>query len=75
MKMLTNREKQVLEFIKECDLPPTGREIADTIGWRSASNGKFYRDKLIEKGYLQWVRKGCARAYAVIEDDNGEEED
>lgn len=74
MEMLTDREKQVFEFIKECDLPPTGREIADEMGWRSASNGKYYRDKLITKGYLRWRRKGCARAYAVIEDDNGQEE-
>ncbi|HHX86602.1 MAG TPA: transcriptional repressor LexA [Firmicutes bacterium] len=66
MKDLTEKQRRVLEFIKNevsrCNYPPSVREICDEIGFRSSSTAHAYLEALQEKGY---IRRDPAKPRAI----------
>ena len=54
---LTERQRRVLEYIKEHILdrgyPPTVREVAERFGYKSPLAAKLHIDALVRKGYLR----------------------
>lgn len=57
MTQLTDREKQVLDYISECfaqtGYSPSVRDIMGAVGFGSTATVYAYIEKLIEKGYLK----------------------
>lgn len=57
METLTERQQQVLRFIRDCiaDLgsAPTRAEIAGTLGFRSPNTAEFHLKALARKGYIE----------------------
>ncbi|MDP2303128.1 MAG: transcriptional repressor LexA [Ignavibacteria bacterium] len=72
-KELTDRQKEILEFINqfrgENGYPPTLREIGRNFGMASTFGVKRHLDALEKKGYLT-VESNSSRAISVIEDND-----
>lgn len=70
MKGITERQQRVLSFIKEYykreSLPPTVREIAEGLGFKSVNAVREHL-RLIEKKGLIELRKGVARGIFPVE--------
>lgn len=49
---LTERQEEVLRHIAKCEFPPTYREIADGMGFKSTNAVSQHIDKLRLTGYL-----------------------
>lgn len=68
--MLTDKEKKILNiiinYIKEKQIPPTVREIAEIAGLNSTSTVQGYINILENKGYI-FKEKGCSRSIRVKE--------
>ena len=66
---LTQKQKQVLKFIckqvRDCQLPPTIREIAEHFGFSSTGTVRDYLKALASKGYIR-VQEGKSRAIELI---------
>lgn len=74
MQQLTERQREVLEFIKrqvrEKGYPPSVREIGDAVGLRSSSTVHGHLRRLESKGY---IRRDPTKPRAIeILDDQGE---
>ncbi|MEN8208045.1 MAG: transcriptional repressor LexA [Candidatus Fermentibacteria bacterium] len=73
MKKITDRQKQVLEyicaFIDEHSYAPSIRDIQKHFGLKSTKGVKDHIDRLVEKGYLNRT-EGTARALKVVNDGN-----
>ena len=69
MKEITERQQRVLTFIEEYfekeGLPPTVREVADGLGFKSV-NGVREHLRLIEKKGFVELRKGVARGIFLV---------
>ncbi len=56
-KKLTDKQKQILEYLKECILkkgyPPAVREICEAVNLRSTSSVHSHLETLEKKGYIQ----------------------
>lgn len=65
---LTETETRVLDyiraFISDNGYPPTRREIAKNLGWKSSSVGQFYIRRLVIKGWLT-INPGKTRAMRI----------
>ncbi|NOQ22298.1 MAG: transcriptional repressor LexA [Candidatus Aegiribacteria sp.] len=72
MRKITDRQKQVLEyicdFIDEHSYAPSIRDIQKHFGLKSTKGVKDHIDRLVDKGYLN-RKEGTARALKVIRDD------
>jgi repressor LexA len=72
-KELTDRQKEILEFINQFrnanGYPPTLREIGRNFGMASTFGVKRHLDALEKKGYLT-VESNSSRAISVIEDND-----
>ncbi|MCP5151146.1 MAG: transcriptional repressor LexA [Ectothiorhodospiraceae bacterium] len=70
MSNLTERQREVLEFIRRFTaaegLPPTRAEIASALGFRSVNAAEDHIRALVRKGALE-VRPGLSRGLRVIE--------
>ena len=68
-RKLTDRQKQVLDFIRrEIDdrgRPPTLREIAVAMGIRNATGVYCHLHALKEKGYIDW-EDGLSRSIRIL---------
>jgi len=66
---LTNKQRDVLKFIyrriKEVNLPPTIREIADEFGFSSTGTVRDYLHALVKKGYIK-IEEGKSRAIELV---------
>ena len=71
---LTERQQQVLRFIRECisadGLPPTRAEIAQALGFSSPNAAEQHVKALVNKGVLEWV-PGASRGLRLV---GGDEE-
>ncbi len=69
MKKITDRQKQVLDyicaFIDEHSYAPSIRDIQKHFGLKSTKGVKDHIDRLVEKGYLNRT-EGTARALKVV---------
>ena len=69
MKKITDRQKQVLDFIcdyiSEHSYPPSIRDIQKHFRLKSTKGVKDHIDRLIDKGYLRRM-DGAARALEVV---------
>ena len=55
MKEFTQKHQRVLDYIRQCvddGVPPTVREICDSLGIKSTSTGHKYLRELEEMGYI-----------------------
>ena len=62
MKEFTQKHQRVLDYIRRCvddGVPPTVREICDSLGIKSTSTGHKYLRELGEMGYIN--RNRCIR--------------
>jgi len=70
MKELTNRQKQVLEmirdFIEEYNVPPTRVEIANAMGFRSANAAEDHLKALLNKGAIE-MYAGSSRGIRIVD--------
>lgn len=75
---LTSEQSRVLEYIvryrDEYGFPPTVREIAEQLGYRSANNVRQHLKLIERKGYIR-ITGGRARGIEVISDPFGEEQE
>lgn len=73
MRKITDRQKQVLDyisaFIKEHSYAPSIRDIQGHFGLKSTKGVKDHIDRLVEKGYLKRT-DGTARALKVVGNSN-----
>ncbi len=73
MPSLTNRQKQILDFIKrqtrDRGYPPSVREIGEAVGLNSSSTVHGHLARLEEKGYLR-RDPTKPRAIEVLQDDD-----
>ena len=70
MENLTEKQKKVLEFIRERvreELPPTIREIAAKLGFSSTGTVRDYLEALEKKGYLRRT-SNKSRAIELLKD-------
>jgi repressor LexA len=71
LKELTEKQRNVLQFIfnkiKEDNLPPTIREIAQEFGFSSTGTVRDYLKALVDKGYIK-VNEGKARAIELVKE-------
>lgn len=71
--VLTDRQQQVLKFIRECvasdGLPPTRAEIAQALGFSSPNAAEQHVKALINKGALEWV-PGASRGLRLVGTDD-----
>jgi len=71
MRKITDRQKQVLDFISdfinEHSYAPSIRDIQKHFGLKSTKGVKDHIDRLVEKGYLNRT-EGTARALIVVGD-------
>lgn len=71
MKKITDRQKQVLDFIRdfihENSYAPSIRDIQAHFGLKSTKGVKDHIDRLVDKGYLT-RKEGTARALHVVND-------
>lgn len=71
---LTDKQKQVLEYIRECILkkgyPPAVREICDAVNLRSTSSVHSHLETLERKGYIR-RDPTKPRAIEIVDDDYG----
>ena len=69
---LTERQQQVLKFIRDCiaadGLPPTRAEIAHALGFSSPNAAEQHVKALVNKGVLEWV-PGASRGLRLVGDD------
>ena len=69
---LTDRQQQVLRFIRQCiaadGLPPTRAEIAQALGFSSPNAAEQHVKALVNKGVLQWV-PGASRGLRLVDTD------
>jgi repressor LexA len=67
---LTDRQQQVLKFIRDCiaadGLPPTRAEIAQALGFSSPNAAEQHVKALVNKGVLEWV-PGASRGLRLVE--------
>jgi repressor LexA len=75
--VLTDRQQEVLKFIRECvasdGLPPTRAEIAQALGFNSPNAAEQHVKALVNKGVLEWV-PGASRGLRLVagqDDDAG----
>jgi len=70
MKGLTNRQKEVLEmirdFIEEYNVPPTRVEIANAMGFRSANAAEDHLKALLNKGAIE-MYAGSSRGIRIVD--------
>ncbi|MFP4014830.1 MAG: transcriptional repressor LexA [Chitinispirillaceae bacterium] len=73
---LTSEQSRVLQYIvnyrDEYGFPPTVREIAEQLGYRSANNVRQHLRLIERKGYIR-ITGGRARGIEVMSDPFGEE--
>ena len=66
---LTERQQQVLKFIRDCvasdGLPPTRAEIAQALGFSSPNAAEQHVKALVNKGVLEWV-PGASRGLRIV---------
>src|SRR5258705_9743093 len=66
---LTERQQQVLKFIRDCiasdGLPPTRAEIAQALGFSSPNAAEQHVKALVNKGVLEWV-PGASRGLRLV---------
>lgn len=66
---LTDKQRDVLKFIyrriKEANLPPTIREIAEEFGFSSTGTVRDYLRALVKKGYIK-IEEGKSRAIELV---------
>lgn len=66
-KMLTTRQKQILEYIRDCvhkyGYPPSVREICQSVGLSSTSTVHGYLHRLEELGF---IRRDPAKNLSLI---------
>ena len=66
---LTERQHQVLKFIRDCvagdGLPPTRAEIAQALGFSSPNAAEQHVKALVNKGVLEWV-PGASRGLRLV---------
>ena len=76
MKRLTERQKQVLEFIRRCirrdGLPPTRAEIMDHFGFASPNAAQCHLQALESKGFLE-LHPGSSRGIVPVRKGRSEE--
>jgi repressor LexA len=69
MKILTVKQRQILEFIQACQeqqgSPPTYREIADQFGFRSLNSVTEHLRLMRQKGFIESA-SGKVRALRVV---------
>ncbi|MFP4163329.1 MAG: transcriptional repressor LexA [Chitinispirillaceae bacterium] len=74
---LTPEQSRVLGFIveyrNECGFPPTVREIAQELGYRSANNVRQHLKLIERKGYIR-ILGGRARGIEILGDLFGEQQ-
>lgn len=74
MKPLTEKEKQMLEYITECirtdGYSPTVRDIREALGIKSTATVHAYLTKLEDKGYIQ-KQNGKSRTLRLDEEFSG----
>src|SRR4051794_34317811 len=68
--VLTDRQQQVLKFIRDCiaadGLPPTRAEIAQALGFNSPNAAEQHVKALVNKGVLSWV-PGASRGLRLTD--------
>ncbi len=73
MQALTNRQAQILDFIKrtlrDTGFPPTRKEIASEFGFSSANSAEEHLKALARKGAIE-MSAGASRGIKVIETEN-----
>jgi len=66
---LTEKQRDVLKYIyrrvKEVNLPPTIREIAEEFGFSSTGTVRDYLRALVKKGYIK-IEEGKSRAIELM---------
>ncbi len=66
---LTEKQRDVLKYIyrrvKEANLPPTIREIAEEFGFSSTGTVRDYLRALVKKGYIK-IEEGKSRAIELV---------
>jgi repressor LexA len=76
MKLLTPRQSEVLELIKECmqqtGMPPTRAEIATRLGFKSANAAEEHLKALARKGVIH-IMPGTSRGIQLLLDEAEEE--
>ncbi|MDH5692708.1 MAG: transcriptional repressor LexA [Gammaproteobacteria bacterium] len=77
MEQLTDRQTQVLAFIKEYmadeGLPPTRVEIASALGFRSPNAAEDHIKALVRKGAIE-VMPGMSRGIRILGEESVEED-
>lgn len=78
MKLLTPRQSQVLDLIKEymqeTGMPPTRAEIAARLGFKSANAAEEHLKALARKGVIH-IMPGTSRGIQLVQDESAEEEE
>lgn len=63
---LTNKQKKVLDFIGQRDIPPTIREIAKHMGFSSTGTVRDYLLALEKKGYIRQAKNRLSRSIEIL---------
>ena len=68
---ITDKQKEILEFIKACILkkgyPPTVREICEKVQLKSTSSVHSHLEQLEKNGYICLLyTSGCLRHFHVL---------
>ncbi|PSJ45323.1 repressor LexA [Zobellella endophytica] len=78
MKLLTPRQSQVLDIIKEhiqqTGMPPTRAEIAQSLGFKSANAAEEHLKALAKKGVITMM-PGTSRGIRLTQEEEPEEQD
>ncbi len=78
MKLLTPRQAEVLELIKECmhqtGMPPTRAEIALRLGFKSANAAEEHLKALARKGVIH-IMPGTSRGIQLLQHDDPAQEE
>ncbi len=69
MKLLTNRQQQIFNLIKNCveetGYPPTRVEIASKLGFKSPNAAEDHLRALAKKGVIQMI-PGASRGIRIV---------
>ena len=74
MKLLTNRQQQIFNLIKNCveetGYPPTRVEIASKLGFKSPNAAEDHLRALAKKGVIQMI-PGASRGIRIVQQERG----
>ena len=74
MKILTSRQKQIFDLIKNCveetGYPPTRVEIASRLGFKSPNAAEDHLKALAKKGVIEMI-PGASRGIRIVQQDRG----